>query len=1102
MDSMDLQIPKPSNRKGSITVLAFTVLAVIMIVGYAFHSYSMSSAMQNYRFKINEKAILMGDAIVTVAKKITENMAAEGLDEWFKKLEENPSESVGGTFFSFDDNGIQPTGDISIDPGKYSELLNSLNNENAKDRNRFEAEVSLTLKRDTENDFPEQGNFRSSKKEFKGRATLLVKYRVYFTLFKSNGKSEFKSGWKSIKTSFEFKRVRLQPPAVRHFSLFAQDASGSEKERGGDFSSGKYNKLEVDAQGNSGGEWLTVNSHNTSPSSLNLRKPDGGNPFKDEMGYILFGTGNDPEKAIYLNITAGNADASESFHLYRGNPGESDFYRLFTSDYETIFSTQNEGDLDGDVQEIVRQVKNYRTPGKYATDVTVGFPFYYLARKDYGYAKEWANHPEFGFVKTDKDQIRANNVHLFGSGPRDRGRFTVVFGNVFRRCLALSGYKQFKVKTPAKKGRKSFEVQAAGIYYYDNFWHLHSHKLYLDKRFNTTGADSNGVIRRNDLFSPLDFWDQRMAWNWAKTKNNQYVSGTWVPISGDGLMGRLIPTIKRLVRDESSGFDLYQRLVGLDKFDDQSRTMLTKIHNLRENQLDKKRVVPPIIAAVYSSGAYTKDGEPGFPDLFEEEDGRLVWTSESEKYSAYMKELILMFYFTAYQGAAASSTDPENIDWDYYQGTFLEQDIGLDGPVAELLVKGAKKWLKIVEEVGKLDDEDKSIYSFQEPQFKNWEKSNVKKLNPHWKAEEDPKKPMVYYFTLPDPWHMYTERMKVPMAIKRKKSNAGHYEAEDMQFSQLFQERYYKDKNDYDEKMPKLKYNELIAKFTADVDGKSYEGPEALFEKYFRRVMTDPAWVLPYNHSLRFGLNAFKKQFFKSDPDEAGGDRKSFMKDDVVPEFRDAIGYHMGSENAYMEKKELEGLGPATQIAIIDKFKDGEKDAYYFAKELQGGYSLEGLQLGSLYSGRCMFAFKNEKEFLGRFLPNGRGAIDLNTSVCVQGDLTLEDVEFKTGGLLIVDGKVTFKGVSDVQGNGTVIRAKEFAISGPTRINGLSLIQTGDSPFNISSDITGNLVVKKFGKVQRRAELNYDPGFLKKVQFLVSFQPYINEWEYKGKADD
>ena len=181
------------------------------------------------------------------------------------------------------------------------------------------------------------------------------------------------------------------------------------------------------------------------------------------------GTGADPDKNIYLNLTAGSGGAAESFHMYRGEAGSSDFYQLFTSDYK-IFTSDENVESDG-LKGVSKRVNEIREKGSNDVDLTSGFPLYYLARKDYGYSSAWAKHSEFGFTVGKDSKIKANSMHLFGAGDRSTSSFSVVFGNVFRRCLSLSGYKQFKNKSNSKSGAKNCEIQVGPIYYYRDFDH-------------------------------------------------------------------------------------------------------------------------------------------------------------------------------------------------------------------------------------------------------------------------------------------------------------------------------------------------------------------------------------------------------------------------------------------------------------------------------------------------------------------------------------------------------------------------------------------------------------------------------------------------------
>ena len=73
------------------------------------------------------------------------------------------------------------------------------------------------------------------------------------------------------------------------------------------------------------------------------------------------------------------------------------------------------------------------------------------------------------------------------------------------------------------------------------------------------------------------------------------------------------------------------------------------------------------------------------------------------------------------------------------------------------------------------------------------------------------------------------------------------------------------------------------------------------------------------------------------------GKRKDFMEQDVIPEFRDAIGYYDSNLNDYMKKMENEPLGPELQKKIIKKYREKKsgdpKSAYFFASEINAGIS-------------------------------------------------------------------------------------------------------------------------------------------------------------------
>ena len=240
------QLHPSRKRKGSVTLLAFIVLGVITAVGLGFNYYASNSVRQIHRLQINEKSILIGDAILSLCKKIAEQKAKNNeFEPQFKKLRQQKTVKLEKA--------------ISIDnpTGEYGAMISNLWGGGGSS---FEATVDLTFIR-YDDDFPKREDFASSDEEIKGTIELKVNYRLYYKVFKTNNSETLKSNWKSITSKFEFKRVQIQPMAVRHFNLFARDASGSQKEVPVDYLSGKFNTITVDPQGAvNSGRWLKLDN--------------------------------------------------------------------------------------------------------------------------------------------------------------------------------------------------------------------------------------------------------------------------------------------------------------------------------------------------------------------------------------------------------------------------------------------------------------------------------------------------------------------------------------------------------------------------------------------------------------------------------------------------------------------------------------------------------------------------------------------------------------------------------------------------------------------------------------------------------------------------
>ena len=1071
------QTYSPLPQKGSVTLLAFIVLGVVTVVGLSFNYFASNSLRQVNRMQINEKAIFVGDALLELAKHEAERRARAGeFDTEFEKVAQ----------------GQTGTGSFKSDEGDMGTFLNQLTD--ANQNVNFKIDLKF-IPESKVSKFPLQGDFLDDRLETKGRVELTVKYTIGFDVFK-NGKQEIaRSSERTLSTEFEFKRVRIQPMAVRHFSLFAQDASekGGKSENPREFLVGqsKFNNLLVNRTGEPIGnnnKWLKIDNGGGGQNFTDKNS----NPFGSNLAYILMGTGGKEDKKIFLNLTAGDQGASESFLMYRGANGTSDFYRLFSYDYQLF--TDNDSQVDEPFTE-VKKLWGQVSKKQSDVDLTIGLPLYYLARKDYGYAEAWREHKEFGFVIGDDAKIGANSMHLFGSV--DQQSFSVVFGNVFRRCLSLSGYKQYKNQKNSQGGTRSYEYQAGPIYYYRDFDHLHAHKLYMDKR-------NLQDYRENGSMAPIELWDQRM--NWTKVNAGDpdlKAKGGWIFTSGDGLLLRMVSAVSRLVNDEKNAAKLYNATTGFShKFNtDRGESLLAlwkKLRDLPTEKLDQKGFVAPLIQAIYRSNHF--GGEDKFPSLYEfdKDSKRFVFTTESLNFSAYIRELLSTFYFSSSlikaQLEAESPSD-------------FMRDLGLDDPHHQILWAASELYEKDIlnEAAGwKSGDELHDLYMLSDYSTQTeWIKKSRVYKGGRWldQAKNDPFLP---YYTLPDPWEILLGKEKIPQPDGSKGNAAKAEEKNDFKVNLR--------KKVSKEQLEKYKHNLDHAKFSfkgfeAETSkGKRVEGYEALFEKYFKRVMTDPAWVLPYNHSLRFGLPEFKNQFFQAQSSNVP-DREDFMGE-VIPEYRDAIGYHKQGLNDYMSKQENSALGPEIQKKIIKKYKGqaSKEEAYFFARELSvTNKSLEELDLKDLYKGRCVFKFKSENEFKARF-GSGNNKFKVDTAICIDGELELDNAELSGSGILWVQKGISLKGNLTAE-NIVIVTPKLESkdLSSSSQLDVGSLIIT-EKPFDFFPDtINGNLVVAKFGKVMggssQGASLNYQSQFLKspKVDYAISFQPFINKWDFEQK---
>lgn len=1052
-------------------MLAFTVLAALFIVGIAFHQNAYNAVLQTHHFKIQEQALTMGDALSDIAKKIIEHRVRKMEDPFseilFARLKK-PGDKTGMLdVFSF--SGGKMTGDL----GDYASALMALSQSDDSGRiaNPFEMKALAQIIKDKE--FEGRGDFVQDAYEFKGTVRQVVEFRMAVRLFTDGGDEKtIWTNWQKLETQYELKRVRVQPQAVRHFSLFAQDVSGRSKDIPGDFRKGQFNNYYVRASGErargTGSNTLLINSGATPLSDAicsgnSCDEKGDNNPFKTDVGYILAGTGNDDSKGVYLNLTAGNARTSETFHLFRGQAEEGDFYQLYTSDYASVLDTIDKisPSASRSTDDQIKSVKNLLEKElKQNVQPSSGLAYYYMARKDYGYAEEWANHPEFGFISKKANDpnapgLPANSLHLFGEQLSDGGGsgFTVVFGNIYRRCLSLSGYKQVKQNAPKGTTQRSFEIQAGPIHFYKDFWSLSNRRMYIHEK---AGPD----MRSKEEFRPIEVWDSRMNWVWPDPKGGtpaDAIRGSWVFVSGDGLMLRLISSIAGLYENDNGV--LFDAAVGM------SNQLYSKILEIAD-QSSGDPLVSPLLKSLYEL-----EGNK-WPTLFKTDGKRLVWENGvDDKYSAYVREILIQFYHNSW--------------WACPDGNCS---------YSEEIKKAATMWTNIMQMVNDKDTE--GYYAFN-PVQADWIKTSRIYASPQaapWATAADSgsasgggsgtgssagggdKLPL--YFTLPDPWQVYHKAPGGTPEQNTAYADRSSLTSPSVQGSRL---------------------NKAISSFKGDGEG----GP-FLFENYFKPLMTDPGWILPYNYSARFGMPVFREMFFTAAPK----DRMEKMRKEIIPEFRDSVGFHHDRVNKYMEartdKEKNKPLNNEFQKKIIRQYKDEnfkERDkAYFFVSELgSSSKSLEELDLALLYSGRCIFNYKPD-EFL-RTRRNSSGGYRVDSSICVDGNLEIDAESLAGPGILWVKGNFVHKARGGrLEADGVVIVASGFDFQRNAEIKAVLIQYQANPGFSFSSiaRLDGALVTPKLDGLAitsvQPAELNYNAAFLKQADYTVGFQPYIKSW--------
>lgn len=932
---------------------------------------------------------------------------------------------------------------------------------------------------------------------------------------------------RKVKTEYEFKRLLRVPRFFRQFALYVKDAV---PEGGGgehhEFAGRKgYNRVGNDMRGYGGGGSIFVSPGGNLDGSQLPRAE--ANPFQTATGYVYLG-GDEP---IYLNLAAGNDDSeySEKFQLYKG--ATTDFYKVWRTDFSSfVEQAKQQGDggsssgggiggfvsrawnwvrnkLSGalrnlrEMVEVMDQLDELEARQGGRNDGgphSSALPLYYFVRKDYGYAKEWGQpqYKRFGFGLQGGEDVNSAALKLYGvknptefrsSGLDGDPEFawdgpsmgaTLVMGKVYRRNLSLGGYKQRRGDYDPSEGQ-SFEVQAGPIEFFDDW----------DAMVKRKGVPIVGGSAPADDEKPIWVWDARVDWN----RHAKATNGTWYPISGWGLAGRLLPGMARFWSEEgerkaaklleASMMPPREILRGDVRDVRQAAETLSNMRQLADMPSRFKGGVSPLVLTLSKKGFFNSgrgsgpwvdvDGAPYFEEL-----------ARCFAYASYLTDEELR---AAAQGLSVGETvgltpDGDRDDGDAPDGGFSTDDI------RQALINGALLWnrLKAAPGVERFSSDDLgSAYPAPNPRAPS--------KGDFWKHSEDTASADedVFPFSLPDPWS------------KPDSSGGGSGGP-----------------------VPKLKNN-----FQEAFEDKFGSKQDEVFDKYIRPVMTDPARVQPYNYSMRFMFEEIKALFGKKEEERA-----ALLAREVAPEVREGIGFRVPGENDYLQPEDTSGgsssgSGAAVEGVKFDRAMDDEVLQEIYQARSGSDYLKKGFFFMDEYGkstttpkevdlaeptrkgGRYCWYDLTEDEFRDRFGPtdgaSGRiRSVNYGNSAHVRGDFGIFSegpTIVRGGGVLFVEGTVTISHSLTSDQKLTII-ADKVVLKGDLGLVRAVIIAREVEFGSGSFVLNGSLACEKWNAAQEpragRILVAYDSGLKAEESFVQVIEPRIHRMTISGVGED
>ncbi len=873
----------------------------------------------------------------------------------------------------------------------------------------------------------------------------------------------------TIVTQYEFKRLKRVPPFFRHFTLFVKNALTEEENPDSYTQRGAFNHVLVPMDGTSanGGVLFLDNGRGLGRYGIPKVPPGpatpaakAANPFYSSVGYVYLGG----EGRTFLNLTAGDRDAlfSESFQLYRGVA--TNFYKVWDIDFtnfiekaQMLKSAPSPTGAGGE-QGWIRRAWNWIREKVRSFVGWLKRSISYLASLDAleysGKAPRSANLPLYYIVRKD-----IGYAVEFGRSPKFR-RFGFRGGSgdseetIYCNCLHLYG---------TASGQSPVGACVSPTLVLGNVYRRHLSLAGYKQRRSTANPS---VRRKYEVQAgPIEYFKRYS--DLMRRTSDPTAEGDSAPIwvwdarvDWNGATSRVNGVYMPI-----SGAALFGRLIpGMARLWEDDKSLAIRLFRFS--------IEPPASLGAGDPASYGRkivdleDAEEDVPagispifvrmyrDGVLEAEDGFRYGKLYRRFSPYFEELMRCFCYSSF-----------NRDMG-------DEDQG--GMETRILTLAKKRWADLLEAVSTDPAVRRKVKPMELSSVRDPVSSRYVKL--YWRPRANPSyqgsdgqarlASRIYPFSLPDPW---SKKGRVP---------------------RNFQSRFERACSD----------------------------KEKFFKKYFYHIMTNPAYVSPYNNSMRF-MFEFLKNIFTKPPEE----RMKLLGDEILPEVRDGINFVVEGKNDYLKRDRDDRFNKVINDEVLKRIYARRKRDQY----LQKGYFFmddygprvrcpADVDIRDVFTGRRHCWKLTWDEFKERFMSADGKTVKLNTVVAVTDGVVFDSpVHIAGGGAIIAasgsgNGPVSLDGTIRIEADVTsdaplLLVAKDISIGGETRRVEASLVCAGR--FSLGGDselvIRGNVVcdtldVSSIYSSSGERVLVFDSRLKTDDSYVQNIEPRLHKFHIEG----